>query len=219
MCCASCMPPMHPLTHRPVNHLPCWRQAGADPWKVLRQMREKLRLNAAAVQLPMGSEDQLRGLVDLIDGRAFHFEGASGEQVVGEWHAALLAHSLACLPAAVTACLCRSCWGRNDGRREPLQSKPTLQASAISSPLSPHLPPLPPLLTPLRLAEVPLPEDLKASVEAKRAELVEAVAEVDEELGEQFVLEKPIDGPMLRAAVRRWGGDGWGAGWGGVGWG
>jgi hypothetical protein len=26
-------------------------QAGADPWKVLRQMREKLRLNAAAVQV------------------------------------------------------------------------------------------------------------------------------------------------------------------------
>ena len=52
-------------------------------------------------------------------------------------------------------------------------------------------------------AEVPLPEDLKPSVEAKRAELVEAVAEVDEELGEQFVLEEPIDGPMLRAAVRR----------------
>ena len=64
--------------------LPCWRQAGADPWKVLRQVREKLRLNAAAVQLPIGSEDQLRGLVDLIDRRAFHCEGASGELVVGE---------------------------------------------------------------------------------------------------------------------------------------
>ena len=63
-------------------------------------------------------------------------------------------------------------------------------------------PSLLPLLTPLP-AEVPLPEDLKPSVEAKRAELVEAVAEVDEELGEQFVLEEPIDGPMLRAAVRR----------------
>ena len=26
-------------------------RAGADPWKVLRQMREKLRLNVAAVQV------------------------------------------------------------------------------------------------------------------------------------------------------------------------
>jgi hypothetical protein len=29
------------------------------------------------------------------------------------------------------------------------------------------------------------------------------VAEVDEELAEQFVLEEPIDGDMLAAAVRR----------------
>lgn len=41
------------------SHTPC-EQAGADPWKVIRQMREKLRLNAAAVQLPIGSEDSLR---------------------------------------------------------------------------------------------------------------------------------------------------------------
>ena len=59
-------------------------QAGADPWKVIRAMREKLRLNAAAVQVPIGSEDALRGLVDLIDCRAFVFEGASGETIVGE---------------------------------------------------------------------------------------------------------------------------------------
>lgn len=59
-------------------------QAGADPWKVIRQMREKLRLNAAAVQIPIGSEDSLQGLVDLIDRKAFRFEGASGEKVVGE---------------------------------------------------------------------------------------------------------------------------------------
>lgn len=53
-------------------------------------------------------------------------------------------------------------------------------------------------------AEVPLPAELQAQVEAKRAELVEAVAEVDEELAEHFVLEEPIDGDMLQAAVRRW---------------
>ena len=47
-------------------------------------MRDKLRLNAAAVQVPIGSEDALRGLVDLIDRRAFVFEGASGETIVGE---------------------------------------------------------------------------------------------------------------------------------------
>ncbi|KAI3429283.1 hypothetical protein D9Q98_005379 [Chlorella vulgaris] len=108
-------------------------RAGADPWKVIRQMREKLRLNAAALQIPIGHEDSLRGLVDLVERRAFHFEGSSGEQIV----------------------------------------------------------------------EVPIPADLQAEVEAKRAELIEHVAEVDEELAEQFVLEEPIDGDMLAAAVRR----------------
>ena len=100
--CHQCIP----LTHRPArpppaSHPPCWRQAGADPWKVLRQVREKLRLNAAAVQLPIGSEDQQRGLVDLIDRRAFHFEGASGEEVVGE-----------CTPACVPACLPAAFWDK-----------------------------------------------------------------------------------------------------------
>lgn len=108
-------------------------RAGADPWKVVRQMREKLRLNAAPVQLPIGTEDALRGLVCLVDRKAYTFEGGSGERVV----------------------------------------------------------------------EVPVPAELQAQVEAKRAELVEAVAEVDEALGEHFVLEEPIDGEMLREAIRR----------------
>lgn len=60
-------------------------QAGADPWKVIRQMREKLRLNAAPVQIPIGTEDALRGLVCLVDRKAYNFEGSSGERVVGEW--------------------------------------------------------------------------------------------------------------------------------------
>lgn len=34
--------------------------------------------------MPIGHEDSLRGLVDLVERRAFHFEGPSGEQVVGE---------------------------------------------------------------------------------------------------------------------------------------
>jgi len=52
---------------------------------------------------------------------------------------------------------------------------------------------------------VPVPAELAEEVESKRAELVEHVAEVDEQLGEHFVLEEPIDGDMLQAAIRRWG--------------
>jgi hypothetical protein len=36
------------------------------------------------VQIPIGAEDSLRGLVDLIDRRAFEFHGAHGERIVGE---------------------------------------------------------------------------------------------------------------------------------------
>lgn len=38
----------------------CWCCAGADPEKVVQQLRTKLSLNAAAVQLPIGSEDKLK---------------------------------------------------------------------------------------------------------------------------------------------------------------
>ena len=47
-------------------------------------------------------------------------------------------------------------------------------------------------------AKVPIPEDVAAFAAAKRAELVERVAEVDEELGELFLEEAPIDAAALR---------------------
>jgi hypothetical protein len=50
---------------------------------------------------------------------------------------------------------------------------------------------------------VPLPAELAGEVDAKRSELIEAVAEVDEGLAERFLLEEPIDGDALRDAVRR----------------
>lgn len=41
-----------------------------------------------------------------------------------------------------------------------------------------------------------------ASATKKRAELVEKVADVDEHLGELFLMEEPIDEPTLREAIR-----------------
>ncbi|MBX2799366.1 MAG: elongation factor G [Myxococcales bacterium] len=58
----------------------CDRQ-GANPVKVRNQLREKLRLNAHMVQLPIGLEDQLKGVVDLVGQRAYYFEGENGEIV------------------------------------------------------------------------------------------------------------------------------------------
>ncbi len=44
---------------------------GSNPWRVIGMAREKLRLNAAAVQIPMGLEDHHAGVVDLIERKAF----------------------------------------------------------------------------------------------------------------------------------------------------
>ncbi|CAK9149383.1 unnamed protein product [Ilex paraguariensis] len=57
---------------------------GADPWKVLNQARSKLRHHCAAVQVPIGLEDDFQGLVDLVHLKAYYFHGSSGEKVVTE---------------------------------------------------------------------------------------------------------------------------------------
>ncbi|KAF5833558.1 putative mitochondrial elongation factor [Dunaliella salina] len=106
---------------------------GSNPWRVIEMAREKLKLNAAAVQLPIGLEEHHKGCVDLIDRKAFIFDGARGEQVT----------------------------------------------------------------------ELPVPPDLLAEVEKKRAELVERISEVDDEVAELFLNEQPIEPAVLRAAIRR----------------
>lgn len=108
-------------------------RAGANPWRVIEAARDKLKLNAAAVQIPIGLEAAHSGVVDLVHRRAYTFDGPKGENVV----------------------------------------------------------------------EVPVPEQLKGEVEAKRAELLERVSEVDDTLAELFLSEAPVDGPTLAAAIRR----------------
>lgn len=55
---------------------------GANPWRVIQQIRSKLRISAAAVQVPIGTEDQLRGVVDLVRWKAVYNEGVKGIDVV-----------------------------------------------------------------------------------------------------------------------------------------
>eukprot|EP00798_Chlamydomonas_sp_ICE-L_P017594 gene17594-23923_t len=106
---------------------------GANPWAVIKAAREKLRLNVAALQLPIGLEDHHHGLVCLVRRTAFMFEGPKGDKVV----------------------------------------------------------------------EVPVPEELKTEMEAKRAELVEALSEVDDEIADLFLSEKPVEAAELKAGIRR----------------
>lgn len=106
---------------------------GSDPWKIVGQLREKLHLNAAAVQIPIGLEDKLEGCVDLITMKAAKFEGNKGEQVVWE----------------------------------------------------------------------DIPAHLAEEAKEKRAEMIEVLADVDEAIGEKFVLEEEPSEQELVGAIRR----------------
>ena len=69
----------------------CDRQ-GANPIRVRMQLREKLGLNAYMMELPIGLEDKLEGVVDLVGMKAIYFDGPNGEDVrVAEIPAAMQA--------------------------------------------------------------------------------------------------------------------------------
>jgi elongation factor G len=52
---------------------------GANPFKAVEQINKKLKIPAAAVQIPIGSEDNFQGVVDLIRMRAIYSKGDRGE--------------------------------------------------------------------------------------------------------------------------------------------
>ena len=55
---------------------------GADPWAALVAMRDRLGLNVAAIQIPIGLENGHKGVVDIINKRAYYFEGDHGENIL-----------------------------------------------------------------------------------------------------------------------------------------
>ena len=56
-------------------------RAGANPFKAVDQINHKLKLPAAAVQVPIGVEDEFKGVVDLVRMKAIYSEGLKGETV------------------------------------------------------------------------------------------------------------------------------------------
>uniref|UniRef100_A0A8D0B2V2 Elongation factor G, mitochondrial n=1 Tax=Salvator merianae TaxID=96440 RepID=A0A8D0B2V2_SALMN len=54
---------------------------GASPDRAIQQFRSKLNQNAAFIQIPMGLEGNLRGIIDLIEEKAMYFEGEFGQMV------------------------------------------------------------------------------------------------------------------------------------------
>ncbi len=60
-------------------------RSGANPLRVVRQLKEKLGHNAVAMQIPIGLESNFKGVVDLVSMKAIYFEGPQGEETrVGE---------------------------------------------------------------------------------------------------------------------------------------
>ena len=55
---------------------------GANPFKAIEQINQKLKLHAAAVQVPIGSEDTFGGVVDLIRMKAIYNQGLKGETII-----------------------------------------------------------------------------------------------------------------------------------------
>eukprot|EP00962_Isochrysis_galbana_P039268 scaffold14058_cov117-Isochrysis_galbana.AAC.3 len=106
---------------------------GANPDAVIEQLRNKLRLNAAAVQLPIGLSGAHEGVVDLVERKAYRFTGPGGEVI------------------------------------------------ETSEP----------------------PAALVEAMEAKRLELLEKLADVDEEIAEYYISEENPPAELLRAAIRR----------------
>ncbi len=56
-------------------------RTGANPYRVKNQLVEKLGLNAVLMQIPIGLEDHLEGVVDLVTMQAVYFDGPSGESL------------------------------------------------------------------------------------------------------------------------------------------
>jgi elongation factor G len=106
---------------------------GSNPWNVILQLRDQLKLNAAAVQIPIGLEAVHEGVVDLVEEHAITFDGENGENVIfGD-----------------------------------------------------------------------IPDDMKDLVEEKRLELIERLADVDDEIAELFLMEEMPDKDLVKQAIRR----------------
>ena len=54
---------------------------GADFYRVVSMMKERLKCNAVPIQLPIGSEDSFRGIIDLIKMKAYFYLDDKGQRI------------------------------------------------------------------------------------------------------------------------------------------
>lgn len=106
---------------------------GSNPWKVIEDLRKILKLNAAAVQIPIGLEGEYTGIVDIVEEKAYIFEGDNGEII----------------------------------------------------------------------REIEPPSSMIEMMQTKRLELIEKLADADDEVAELFLMEELPDTDLLKTAIRR----------------
>ncbi len=56
-------------------------RTGADFWRVVDMIKDRLGANAVPLQVPMGSEDKFRGVIDLINMKAITYGNDLGDQI------------------------------------------------------------------------------------------------------------------------------------------
>jgi len=56
-------------------------RSGANAFRVVGTLRDKLNHNAVMMQIPIGAEDKLEGVVDLVKMKAFTFHGDDGTEI------------------------------------------------------------------------------------------------------------------------------------------
>lgn len=57
-------------------------RTGANPFRVMEQLRAKLGAEAFMMQLPIGAEENFRGVIDLVEMKSITFGGDRGETVI-----------------------------------------------------------------------------------------------------------------------------------------
>jgi len=56
-------------------------RSGANPFRVINQLRKRLGHNAVAMQIPIGLEADHDGVIDLVSMKAIYFDGEKGEHI------------------------------------------------------------------------------------------------------------------------------------------
>lgn len=56
-------------------------RAGANPYRVVDDLRAKLGHNAVMMQIPIGLEADLEGVIDLVTMKAYYFDGEKGDDI------------------------------------------------------------------------------------------------------------------------------------------